>query len=418
MSVMKINPLIVSVGLSSDSVIYPINPTEHSNGLKTVVAVVTSILIPVAAPYVAKAVAASGALGATVAAFAKTTVGGYVSSAIAGAAMGAVSAAVTGQNVSAGAITGAIGGAMGQFGANRIAAREVAQSSQAGTGASAGVSGPDLTKVSTYSATPANAPLDSTLSQNMIAPQNVATTAPASGNFLSDLASTFGLTAENAADVAVQAGAQLLGAYLAPDPGSPRDDPNYQRAVEEYKQELEVLRETNKELFDQRMQVAQDFLVNARGYDPSYFADLNAKRTMLQQARLTAQQEEELRFSGRGGLTTGDKIRATLDAGLNIGQSYLTGQQQGMNLQNNLMTAGLNAMPTTGYNAEYATAMGNIADTEAAFLEEERRRADEERKNITKLGARLGAGRNLIDSDDLDRMYNIFDKRYETKAGA
>ena len=62
--------------------------------------------------------------------------------------------------------------------------------------------------------------------------------------------------------------------------------------------------------------------------------------------------------------------------------------------------------------------MGNIADTEAAFLEEERRRADEERKNITKLGARLGAGRNLIDSDDLDRMYNIFDKRYETKAGA
>ena len=82
------------------------------------------------------------------------------------------------------------------------------------------------------------------------------------------------------------------------------------------------------------------------------------------------------------------------------------------------MTAGLNAMPTTGYNAEYVTAMGNIADTEAAFLEEERRRADEERKNITKLGARLGAGRNLIDSDDLDRMYNIFDKRYETKAGA
>ena len=416
---MKINPLIVSVGLSSDSVIYPINPTEHSNGLKTVVAVVTSILIPVAAPYVAKAVAASGALGATVAAFAKTTVGGYVSSAIAGAAMGAVSAAVTGQNVSAGAITGAIGGAMGQFGANRVAAREVAQSTQASTGASAGASSAPASVQDSSRMLAFN---ESTLPYTDLAGDTAVKTATTVGagetSFLSNLASTFGLTAENAADVAVQAGAQLLGAYLAPDPGSPRDDPNYQRAVEEYKQELEVLRETNKELFDQRMQVAQDFLVNARGYDPSYFADLNAKRTMLQQARLTAQQEEELRFSGRGGLTTGDKIRATLDAGLNVGQSYLTGQQQGMNLQNNLMTAGLNAMPTTGYNAEYVTAMGNIADTEAAFLEEERRRADEERKNITKLGARLGAGRNLIDSDDLDRMYNIFDKRYETKAGA
>ena len=70
MSVAKINPLMVLVGLSSDSVIYRLT-TEHSNGLKTVVAVVTSILIPFAAPYVAKAVATSGALGATVAAFIK-----------------------------------------------------------------------------------------------------------------------------------------------------------------------------------------------------------------------------------------------------------------------------------------------------------------------------------------------------------
>ena len=388
MSVIKINPLIVSVGLSSDSVIYPINPTEHSNGLKTVVAVVTSIVIPFAAPYVAKAVAASGALGATVAAFAKTTAGGYVTSAIAGAAMGAVSAAVTGQNVGAGALTGAIGGAMGQFGANRVAAREVAQSAQAADPAlSAVASRPQSLGVSTTANL--NQPVLSQTASDAVARTTAAAASEASGNFLTNLASTFGLTAENAADVAIQAGAQLLGAYLAPDPGSPRDDPNYQRAVEEYKQELEVLRETNKELFDQRMQVAQDFLINARGYDPSYFADLNAKRTMLQQARLTAQQEEELRFSGRGGLSTGDKVRATLDAGLNVGQSYLTGQQQGMNLQNNLMTAGLNAMPTTGYNAEYVTAMGNIVDTEAAFLEEERRRKDDERKNITKLGARL-----------------------------
>lgn len=410
---MKINPLIVSVGPPSDSAIYPINPTEHSNGLKTVVAIATSILIPVAAPYITKALATSQILGATVASFASSTAGGYITSAIAGAAMGAVSAAVTGQNVSAGAITGALGGGLGQFGANRLAASEVSGAGAgAATGGPAPVTSATMPQSLSVNATPSlNQPIYSQTAADAIV-RNTASEGTG-GNFLTNLAGKFGLTAENAADVAIQAGSQLLGAYLAPDPGSPRDDPNYQRAVEEYKQELEVLRETNKELFDQRMQVAQNFLINARGYDPSYFADLNAKRTMLQQARVTAQQEEELRFSGRSGLTTGDKVRATLDAGLNVGQSYLTGQQQGMNMQNNLMTAGLNAMPTTGYNAEYVTAMGGLADSEAAFLQEERERADDERKNITKLAGRLGAGRNLIDSDDLDRMYKIFDDRYK-----
>ena len=408
MDTIKINPLVVSVGPASDSAIFPIIPTEHGGGTKKVLAVAASLIIPVAAPWITSAIATSGALGATVASFAGHAVGKYVTSAIVGAAMGAVTASVTGQNVKAGAITGALGGMAGQWGANKVSA----------AGADAGAASGNLA-TSGDAAASVNQSYQG--AQNFAAsnrpPMEISTSTVSntSGNFLSNIADKFGITAANAADVAVQAGAQLLGAQLVPDPGSPLEDPQYQAHIEAYKKELEILRDTNKELFDQRMQVAQDFLINARGYDPSYFADLNAKRTLLQQAAIVQSQEEESIFSGRGGLSSVDKLRAALDAGLNVGQSYIAGKGKGLDYQNQLMTAGLNAMPNTGWNASILEAEGRLADKYAGLYGQERDRKDDQRTQITKLGAKLFPGKPEED-DELKNKVGLLWDVYKDKA--
>ncbi len=410
MDTIKINPLVVSVGPASDSAIFPIIPTEHGGGTKKVLAVAASLMIPWASTAITGALVSSQALGATVAAFASSTAGGYITSAIAGAALGAVTASVTGQSVKAGAISGALGGALGQFGANRASA--------AGGGGGGGSASGNLA-TSGDAAASVNQSYQG--AQNFAASNrppmeiNTSTVSNTSGNFLSNIADKFGITAANAADVAVQAGAQLLGAQLVPDPGSPLEDPQYQAHIEAYKKELQVLKETNKALFDQRMQVAQDFLVNARGYDPSYFADLNAKRTLLQQAAIVQSQEEESRFSGRGGLTSGDKLRAALDAGLNVGKSYITGKGKGLDYQNQLMTAGLNAMPNTGWNQSVLEAEGKLADQYAGVYEQERERKDDQRTQITKLGAKLFPGKPEEDDELKNRVGLLWDV-YEDQA--
>ena len=48
-----INPLVVSIGPTSETTITPVPMTHHGGGLKKLVAVVVAVAIPIAAPIIA-----------------------------------------------------------------------------------------------------------------------------------------------------------------------------------------------------------------------------------------------------------------------------------------------------------------------------------------------------------------------------
>ena len=74
-----INPLVVSVGPTNETIITPVPMTHHGGGVKKVIAVVAAVAIPIAAPAIASAIAGSAFVSAGVAAAMTTTAGAVVS---------------------------------------------------------------------------------------------------------------------------------------------------------------------------------------------------------------------------------------------------------------------------------------------------------------------------------------------------
>ena len=352
MDTIKINPLVVSVGPASDSAIFPIIPTEHGGGAKKALAVVGAIVIPFAAPMIASAIGLSGAVTAAATTVVGGTwgaaIGGAVGGAIVGAGLGAITAAVSGQSVKAGAISGGFSGALaggisGYRGATAPVSTGEGATADAVTNQGYGQSS-NITNVS-YSSDPLIHSVSDTV-----------TTPVADGSTWGDMGAKFLESAKKVpslvvdkitdpsllADLTMQAGAMLIGGMLAPSPYL-GEDPEMQQLVQDYRAELSALKARDEEAFNQKMAAAQQYLVQANYYDPSYFASLGAKQAMISGARKLDEEEKAAAFGGKSlsqGTRAGLVRQTALDAATAFNRDFTTA----MDRQSRLTTAGLNVM--------------------------------------------------------------------------
>lgn len=170
------------------------------------------------------------------------------------------------------------------------------------------------------------------------------------------------------ADMTLRAAGMMAGSAFAGSGLTPAE----QQLLNQQTQELQQLRETNQQLFQQRVQAAQDLMGEARYFDPEYYGLQAARKAQTQVARTAA--------AGLRGMT-GEQLaagrrRAALETARAAGTGFDTGFQQGMRGQVETRRAGISAMPTeapsmmSGYES-----LGRAYDTAA-------RRRTEARENI------------------------------------
>jgi hypothetical protein len=149
------------------------------------------------------------------------------------------------------------------------------------------------------------------------------------------------------ADMTLRAAGALAGSLSAGDGMSDEE----KRLLKAQTDELRALQESNKMLFDQKLQAAQDLIGESKYFDPEYFglqrarraqlAGAKAKRAGLRGLKGSRRASEERRFD----LATGRETGTAFDQGFGAG---VTGRTQ-------TLQAGLTAMPgmQTGYGGDY-----------------------------------------------------------------
>ena len=431
MTAITINPMVVALRPTNGTIVKRIQPTEHGGGVKKVLAVVVAVAIPIAAPAIASSIAASGVLGAAVSSFAATTAGAVVSSAIVGAGLGAVSAKVMGGDVKSGAIMGAIGGGIGGYGVAQSTGAGLGNVNQTGIQATAadygigtapgtetaglntgGVENASLNTtggegtLETFNSTrpqdgvieasltnpgtgaDAAAKLSNTAATTGTAMSQLppdATFAAKSGAYLKDAGSALVSKVTDPAALAsltMQAGGQLLGAALAPDPEMP---PEQRELLEMRKAELAELKERDENAFNAQMEAAQSFLRQAEQYDPTYMAFQAANKEAIDQQRKLREQyrKASLRSGGRD-ISEAERRRMSLDSARNVSSQYDAGFQKGLTAQNKVTQAGLSAIPNSSNFAAYTNALQSLSQ-------------DTQKAEDAAIQASQGAGKNISD---------------------
>ena len=431
MTAITINPMVVALRPTNGTIVRRIQPTEHGGGVKKVLAVVVAVAIPIAAPAIASSLVASAGISA-VTAFAATTAGAAVTSAVVGAGLGAISAKVMGGDVKSGAIMGAIGGGIGGYG--------VAQSTGAGLGnvADTGIqattnrtlgttfgqtgtetaglntagadtgatltsdaTGGTLAEATTGEATLQNASLPGTnvadagarLSNTAVTTEAAtamsqlppdASFAAKSGAYLKDAGSALVNKVTDPAALAsltMQAGGQLLGAAMAPDPEMP---PEQRELLEMRKAELAELKERDENAFNAQMDAAKSFLQQAEQYDPTYMAFQAANKEAIDQQRKLREQYRKSALSRGRDISEAEKRRMSLDSARNVSSRYDEGFQKGLTAQNKVTQAGLSAIPNSSNFAAYTNALQSLSQ-------------DTQKAEDAAIKASQGAGKNISD---------------------
>jgi hypothetical protein len=155
------------------------------------------------------------------------------------------------------------------------------------------------------------------------------------------------------ADMTLRAAGMLAGSALAGDGLSDEE----RALVEQQRADLENLRNTNRSLFDQRLEQAQNLLGESKYFDPEYFGLQRARRAQLAGAKA--------KRAGLRGLEGGARIsegrRFDLATARDTGTAYDQGYGTGVQGRLSTMQAGMSAMPSAypSAAAEY-TALQNV----------------------------------------------------------
>jgi hypothetical protein len=163
----------------------------------------------------------------------------------------------------------------------------------------------------------------------------------------------------NQADLFLRAAGQLAGSAIAGDGLSDEE----KALLNQQTAELRQLRETNQDLFNQRLQEAQGMIGESKYFDPAYFG-MQSQRA-VQTAGARAKREALGKYGPqRAGLRSAEERR--FDLGISTGgqTAYLQGADAAQ--QNKLRTqaAGLSAMPTSGNatSLQYGSYIGGLYD--------------------------------------------------------
>ena len=413
-----INPLVVSVGPTNEATITPVPMTHHGGGVKKVIAVVAAVAIPIAAPVIASSIAASGVLGAAVSGAMATTAGAVVSSAIVGAGLGAVTAKVTGGNVKAGAISGLIGGGIGGYTAAKAPGMFGNPAAQTTTTAS-GTGGATLQNASLNTATGGTTGTTlsntggATLQNASLAGSSVANNASVNAQlssqttnqgFVASMKAGLGNAGEMLVDritnpeVLANAALQVGGAIAAEAiVGTPPDQsPETQAAIEQYKAELTALKERDEAAFNQKLDAAKQYMVQAGYYDPNYFALQSANKAAIAEGRKLREFERKAGLT-MGGTSAGERRRAALAGGANVQSAFDRGFLTGQNLQNQVMSTGVGLIPNAPTSA--ANAQLGLANFYAGQDTAAQNAAQAKKDNIQKFFGAFAVNRGKTDAE-------------------
>jgi hypothetical protein len=163
----------------------------------------------------------------------------------------------------------------------------------------------------------------------------------------------------NQADMFLRAAGQLAGSAIAGDGLSDEE----KALLQQQTAELQQLRTTNQELFNQRLQEAQGIIGESKYFDPAYFG-MQSQRA-VQTAGARAKREALGKYGPqRAGLRSAEERR--FDLGISTGgqTAYLQGADAAQ--QNKLRTqaAGLSVLPTSGNTTslQYGSYIGGLYD--------------------------------------------------------
>lgn len=458
MDTIRINPLIVSVDPTAETMISPIAPTHHGGVIKKIIPVVAAILIPIAAPAITSAVAASGVLGATVSgAISSSAVAATAASAVTGAALGAVTAKVTGQDVKAGAIGGALGGGIGGYataagtpgaGIPAVTASEqisnisnlsmpLSSATPETTGLQVGSNEAVVTTptgesvVVPASTTGVDAVADSTaanLSNQVsgtgasggggagagagagvgagteVVKQTALQTAASNLSKVPSLVLSKVTDPATIASLTLQAGAMLAGTAMVPETEM---SPELVETLENYKNELATLKANNEAAFNEKMAAAREFMNQANYYDPEYFAQQAAANAAIAEGRKL---QEFQRAAGLqyGGLSAGELRRAALAGGQRVQSAYDQGFQTAVGLRDKTLTTGVGLIPAG--DTTMANAYANLANMQLGQFAQDKADDDAKRANISAFFNKLNltSGLSNEDQEDLDEEKDSF----------
>lgn len=163
----------------------------------------------------------------------------------------------------------------------------------------------------------------------------------------------------NQADLVLRAAGQIAGSAIAGDGLSEEE----KSLLAQQTAELQQLRTTNQELFNQRLQEAQNILGESRYFDPAYFG-MQAERG-VRTAGARAKREALGKFgSQRAGLRAAEERRFDLGIATGSQTAYLQGADAAQKNRINTAVTGINAMPTSGPTAglQYGSYLGTLYD--------------------------------------------------------
>jgi len=416
-----INPLVVSIGPTSETTITPVPMTHHGGGLKKLVAVVVAVAIPIAAPIIASSLVASTAIGAAVTATIGATATAAVSSAIVGAGLGAVAAKVTGGDVKAGAISGLIGGGIsgymsaakpGMFG-NPAANTGTSTTATTldGSAVGSGNTGNLPDGVMNASYTPGGEASGSLSNTAMGGASGVAkgaadTAAALEGgtgflaNMKAGLSSAGQLVAskltnpETLANAVLQVGGAVAAEAIVGTPAN--QSAETLEAIEQYKAELTALKAKDEAAFNQKMEAAKQYMVQAGYYDPNYFGLQAANKAAITEGRKLREFERQAGLK-EGGVSSGDRRRAALSGSANVQSAFDRGFLSGVDLQNKATSTGVGLIPSASTNA--ANAQLGLANFYAGQDSASQASAQAKKDNIQKFFGSFAVNRGKTDAE-------------------
>ena len=191
------------------------------------------------------------------------------------------------------------------------------------------------------------------------------------------------------ATLTMQAGGQLLGQALAPDPEMP---PEQRQLLEERKAELANLKARDEEAFNQQMDAAKQYLQQAQQYDPTYMAFQSANKAAIENQRKLREQYRRSALSRGRDISPAEQRRMELDAARNVSSQYDAGFMQGLTAQNRATQAGLSAIPNASNFATYTNALQNLSSNVASAENTARARSSTAAKNISDLFSAFDTG--------------------------
>jgi hypothetical protein len=148
------------------------------------------------------------------------------------------------------------------------------------------------------------------------------------------------------ADLVLRAAGQLAGSAMA---GSGLSE-EQQAMVDAQKAELAQLQQSNRALFEQRLNEASQLIGESKYYDPAYFG-MQAQRgtaTAIQRQKEDALRNMSATDPRRAGLRSAENRRYNLDAATRGQTSYLQGADAAQAAKLRVAQAGLGALPTGG----------------------------------------------------------------------